>query len=62
MKSKLFKAAWNLVRTLGISISEALKKSWKAYKLKLKLEAGKVNFTFKKKSGELKRSYRNIKS
>ena len=62
MKSKLFKAAWKLVKTLGISISEALKKSWKAYKLKLKLEAGKVNFTFKKKSGELRKATGTLKA
>ena len=62
MKSKLFKAAWNLVRTLGLTISEALVKSWKAYKLKLKLEAGEVIFTFKKKSGELREALGTLKA
>ena len=62
MKRELFKSAWQLVKTLGISISEALKKSWKAYKLKLNLQKGKVRFKFKKKSGEIREAYGTLKS
>lgn len=32
MKSQIFKSAWNLVKINGMSFSEALRLSWKAFK------------------------------
>ena len=54
MKRELFKTAWNLVKNLGLSFSEALKKAWKAFKLKSDMTTKAVYFQFVKKDGTIR--------
>ena len=56
MKSQVFKSAWELVKSLGMSLSEALTKAWKAVKLKSKLLSGVVEFSFTKKDGSIRKA------
>ena len=56
-RSKVLKIAHNLVKTLGWSLSEALKQSWKAYRLRKMMHSGSVDFTFKKVSGEMREAH-----
>lgn len=56
-RSKVLKIAHNLVKTLGWSLSEALKQSWKAYRLRKMMHAGSVDFIFKKVSGEMREAH-----
>jgi len=54
MKSQVFKSAWELVKSLGLTLSEALKKAWKAFKLKSEMLTKPVYFQFKKKDGSIR--------
>ena len=50
--------AWRFVRTAGISLSEALKKSWALFKLKMAMKTKICRFIFKKVDGiTLRESY-----
>lgn len=56
-KSMVMKAAWMVLRKKEAgSFAEALKKAWRAYKLKAKMAFGEVSFTFKKTNGEIRKA------
>ena len=57
MKKEVMQSAWALVRSAGLTISEALKKSWKAIKLKFAMKVQKVAFSFKKKDGSIREAF-----
>lgn len=54
IKRNIMLSAWELVKSLGITISEALVKSWAAYKLRVELLKGETRFVFRKVNGELR--------
>ena len=62
MKSQVFKSAWSLVKSLGLTLSEALKKAWKAFKLKSEMLTKPVYFQFKKKDGSIRDAYGTLNS
>lgn len=56
-KSKLFIIAHTLVRVYKITLSEALKISWKNMKLKISLHEGGAHFQYLKKDGTLRETF-----
>ena len=46
MKSLVMRSAWQLVKTTGLTLSEALVKAWKAVKLKFEMMTKPVYFEF----------------
>lgn len=56
-KSNVFKAAWALIRKHEVSsLSEALKKAWKAMKLKAQMIGTVVTFQYRKANGEVRKA------
>jgi hypothetical protein len=49
--------AHRFIRIAGISLSEALRKAWANFKLKLKMSAGIVKFYYQKINGEIREAY-----
>jgi len=56
MRKQVMSSAWQLVKSAGLTLSEALKKAWKAVKLKSKLLSGIVEFSFAKKDGSIRKA------
>ena len=56
MRKQVMSSAWELVKSAGLTLSEALKKAWKAVKLKSKLLSGIVEFSFTKKDGSIRKA------
>lgn len=54
MKAMIFKMAWTMVKSMGMTMSEALKAAWKAIKVKVALAKGVVKFAFRKKDGSVR--------
>ena len=50
------KTAHNLIKKLGLSLSEALVKAWKAIKFKERLKQGIEVFEFLKKDGSIRKA------
>ena len=61
MRQLVFKSAWQLVKSLGLSLSEALVRAWKAIKLKTKLQSCTVYFQFLKKDGSIREACGTLK-
>ena len=62
-KSLIMKAAHIIFRNgESQTFSEALKKAWKAYKLKARLAAGVVEFAFRNLNGEIRKAVGTLKS
>ena len=61
MKKQVMKSAWQLVKSLGLTLSESLVKAWKAIKLKMKLKTGVVYFEFLKKDGSIREACGTLK-
>jgi hypothetical protein len=56
-KSKLFKVAHAILRKGQVNnLSEALKAAWKAVKIYTRMLTGKVEFTFRKVNGEIRKA------
>ncbi|MDE6007717.1 MAG: SH3 beta-barrel fold-containing protein [Muribaculaceae bacterium] len=56
-KSKLFKIAHAILRKAQVSTwSEALKAAWKAMKVYTRMLTGRVEFTFRKVNGEVRKA------
>lgn len=55
------KSAWELVKGLGLSLSEALVKAWKAVKLKFAMKKGTIAFKFLKKDGSIREALGTLK-
>lgn len=53
-KSEVFRTANSIAKSNNITISEALKKAWKAAKLQVRLSVGEVRFKFRKCNGEIR--------
>lgn len=51
MKAMIFKMAWSMVKTMGMTMSAALRAAWKAIKVKVAMAKAVVKFTFRKKDG-----------
>lgn len=60
--SVIMKNAWLLVKTTGITISEALKKAWSLAKLKKQMLAGIVKFHFVKINGEIREAFGTLRA
>ena len=50
------KSAHQLIKKLGITLSEALKMAWRAFKLKNSLQEWVTIFHYKKKDGSIRRA------
>lgn len=62
-KSMVMKAAWMVLRKKeATSFAEALKKAWRAYKLKAQMALGVVSFTFRKTNGEIRKALGTLAS
>ena len=48
---EIMREAWRFVRIAGVSLSDALKRSWYIFKLKFKMKIGIVKFYFQKVDG-----------
>ena len=53
-RSKILKLTWALKRVYKMSFSEAQKLAWSNTKLRVALHQGPVQFTYKKKNGEMR--------
>ena len=53
-RKKVLKLTWALIKVYKMSFSEAQKLSWANTKLKVALHQGPVQFTYKKKDGEMR--------
>ena len=62
MRKQVMSSAWQLVKSAGLTLSEALKKAWKAVKLKSKLLSGIVEFSFTKKDGSIRKAKGTLRS
>lgn len=49
--------AWSLVKTYGLTLSNALKKSWAVSKLRKAMRKGIQNFTYRKVNGEIRTAW-----
>ncbi len=63
MKTLVFKTAWECYKK-GIfgTFSEALRKAWKIEKMKKALRAGKLEFSFRKDNGEIRKAVGTLNS
>jgi len=61
-KSKLMFTAWQFVKQTGITLSEALKKSWANFKLVQQMLKGIVNFRFTKINGEIREAWGTLQN
>ena len=59
---ELMLEAWQLVKRLGMTMSEAMKASWLHYKLKSAMHKGIVKFYFQKVDGSIREAYGTLKS
>jgi hypothetical protein len=55
--SKIMIEAWQLVKTYGLQMSEALKKAWAWFKVVKRMRAGVAQFRFEKTSGEIRQAF-----
>lgn len=54
--------AWQMVKSNGYTISEALKQAWQVIKLRVKMTKQVVKFTFKKVDGSIREALGTLKS
>lgn len=54
--------AWQMVRHLGMTISEAMRASWLHYKLKSAMHKGIVKFYFQKVDGSIREAFGTLKA
>ena len=55
--SMIMTEAHRFIKIAGISLSEALKKAWRNFKLVLKMKSGIVKFYFNKVDGSIREAY-----
>jgi len=55
--SSIFREAHRFIRIAGISLSEALKRAWAIFKLKINMQKGIVKFYFQKVDMPLREAY-----
>ena len=54
--------AWQFVKRNGINLSEALKKAWQVFKLKVAMAVRIVKFYFQKVDGSIREAYGTLRS
>ncbi|KAA6338350.1 hypothetical protein EZS27_013648 [termite gut metagenome] len=54
--SSIMSEAHRFIKIAGLSMSEALKKAWANFKLRLRMKAGIVKFYFQKIDGSIRKS------
>ena len=59
---ELMLEAWQLVKRLGMTMSEAMKASWLHFKVKSAMHKGIVKFYFTKVDGSIREAYGTLKS
>ena len=55
--SNIMKEAHRFIKIAGLSLSEALKKAWANFKLRIKMYSGIVKFYFQKIDGSVREAY-----
>ena len=60
--SNIMSEAHRFVKIAGLSLSEALKKAWQNFKLRVKMNTGIVKFYFKKIDGSVREAYGTLSS
>jgi len=60
--SNIMREAHGFIRIAGISLSDALKKAWANFKLKVSMSKGIVKFYFKKIDGTIREAYGTLNS
>ena len=55
--SAIMKQAHQFIKIAGLSLSEALKKAWAVFKLKVSMSKGIVKFYFQKVDGSIREAY-----
>ena len=60
--SEIMKAAWQLVKRNGFSLSEALRCAWLNYKVRAAMVQRIVKFYFQKVDGSIREAYGTLKS
>ena len=58
--SNIMTEAHRFIKIAGISISEALKKAWANFKLKLQMTKGVVKFYYQKVDGSIREAYGSL--
>lgn len=58
---ELMKKAWQLVKTYGFSMAEAMKQSWAILKLKKAMRKGIVKFMYAKLDGTVRTAWGTLK-
>jgi len=56
MRKQVMKSAHQLIKKLGVTLSEALKMAWRAFKLRNSLKEWVSVFYYKKKDGSIRRA------
>jgi len=56
MRKQVMSSAWQLVKSAGLTLSEALKKAWGVFKFKESLKEWVSVFYYKKKDGTVRRA------
>ncbi len=56
MRKQVMSSAWELVKSAGLTLSEALKKAWEVFKFKERLKEWVSVFYYKKKDGTVRRA------
>ena len=59
--SELMKKSWQLVKTYGISLSEAMHKVWTLFKLRKAMKKGVVKFYFEKLDGTIRTAWGTLR-
>lgn len=60
-RTKVFKYAWQIVKSTGVKFKVALVRAWRIYKLRKRMIKETVKFTFKKIDGSLRVAYGTLK-
>ena len=55
--SNIMREAHRFIKIAGISLSEALKKAWANFKLKIRMSSGIVKFYYQKVDGTIREAY-----
>ena len=62
MRKNLFNTAWEMVKKLHLTMSEALQRAWKCEKLRKAMKNAAVVFKFRKVDGSLRVAYGTMSS
>jgi len=60
-RTKVFRQAWELVKTTGKTFSVCLAKAWNLYRLGKEMKKGPVKFAYEKVDGSLRKAVGTLK-